>query len=207
MSTYPQRVRDSLLPLSIGDSLPKAFEEWFFTGDVEDHELPTETCQLCGQGDLRYHFEIKNQYTHKTLWVGSHCILQFDVAVFEDGHRLSAEEAKRTLAKLTEKMRLDSCIRALEKLTRTETNPILSNALEYYRRNKKLTPKFAFVVFWKLKDHKIDHSPSFFKIDLKKDRYQSDLEEMPTSRVHFFWNALSSSQRRMAIEMGHKPPV
>lgn len=207
MSTYPQRVRDSLLPLSIGDSLPKAFEEWFFTGDVEDHEFPTEICQLCGQDDLRYHFEIKNQYTHKTLWVGSHCILQFDVPVYEDGRRLSSDEAKKTLAKLTEKMRLDSCIRALEKLARTEKNPILESALEYYRRNKKLTPKFAFVVFWKLRDHSIDHSPSFFKIDLKKGRYQSDLEEMQTKRVHFFWKALSASQKKMAIDMGHSPPV
>jgi hypothetical protein len=206
MDSYPLRVRESLLPLSIGDTLPKAFEEWFFTGDVEDHEYPTETCQLCGQDDLRYHFEIKNQYTKKTLWVGSHCILQFDVPVYEGDRRLSADETKKALAKLTEKMRLDSCIRALEKLTKSEKNPILSNALEYYRRNKKLSPKFAFVVFWKLRDHKIDHSPSFFKINLKKHRYQNDLEQMPTTRVHFFWKALTVSQRQMAIDMGHTPP-
>lgn len=206
MSSYPQRVRDSILPLSIGDTLPKAFEEWYFTGDVEDHEAPEEVCNLCGQEGLRYHFEIKNKYTHKALWVGSHCILQFDVAIYEDGRRLSSEDAKKTLDKLTEKMRLDSCIRALEKLSRSEANPILSNALEYYRRNKKLTPKFAFVVFWKLRDHGIDHSPSFFKIDLKKHRYQDDLRDMSTQRVHMFWKALSPSQRQMAIELGHSPP-
>lgn len=205
--SYPQRVSENILHLSIGDTLPKAFEEWYFTGNVEDHEAPDETCELCGQEGLRYHFQIENKYNQNTLWVGSHCILQFDLAVYEGERRLTPDEAKKTLDKLTEMMRLESCIRALERLAKAETNPILSNALEYYRKNKKLTPKFAFVVFWKLRDHRIDHSPSFFKIDLKKHRYQEDLENMPTARVHMFWKALSANQRTMAIEMGHQAPV
>jgi hypothetical protein len=206
MDTYPQRVRDSILPLSVGGTLPDAFEEWYFTENVVDHEQPMETCQLCGKEDLRYHFEIKNEFTDKKLWVGSHCILQFDVPVYEDEVRLSPEESKRKLEKLTDQMRLEACIRSLERLSAAENNEILKSALEYYKRRKKLTPKFAFVVFWRLKENKIDHSPSFFKVDLKKKRYQADLEEMMTSRVHFFWPALSSSQRQMAIDMGHHPP-
>lgn len=30
MQTYSQRVRESILPLSVGDTLPKAFDEWHF---------------------------------------------------------------------------------------------------------------------------------------------------------------------------------
>ena len=63
---------------------------------------PSETCQLCGKQELRYHFEIGNAYTNDRLWVGSHCILQFDVDVLEDGRRLSTTEAKRHLTKLTQ---------------------------------------------------------------------------------------------------------
>ena len=85
MGGYSQRVRDSILPLSVADTLPAAFAEWSFTENTVDHETPIETCELCGQQDLRYHFEIANPYTEAALWVGSHCILQFDVAVMENG--------------------------------------------------------------------------------------------------------------------------
>jgi hypothetical protein len=76
--TYTQRVRDSILPLSVADTLPKAFEEWRFTGRTHDHEESIETCKLC------------------------------------------ARDAKRRLNKLMRKMRLDACIKALQRLARSE---------------------------------------------------------------------------------------
>lgn len=206
MGGYTQRVRDSILPLSVADTLPAAFGEWSFTENTVDHEAPIETCELCGQQDLRYHFEIANLYTTATLWVGSHCILQFNVAVLAGGRRLSPEEAKRHLAKLTQQMQLEACIRALEQLAAKESNPIFSGALEYYRRNKKLTPKYAAVVFWKLRTFRIDHHPSFFQVELRRAQHIEDLRQMPTQRVHRFWGALTAAQRRKAVELGHAPP-
>lgn len=206
MSTYPQRVRDNILPLSVGSTLPEAFEEWSFTERTEDHEQPIETCQLCEQEALRYHFEIRNSLTNKILWVGSQCILKFGLSVFESGRRLSESDAKKKLERLMQQMRLESCMRALEKLAIAEKNKILSNALLYYRKNKYLSPKFAFVVLWRLRSNKIDHSPSFFKINLKRDNYQNDLRGMSLGHVHTIWPALSSSQRDMAIRMGHSAP-
>jgi hypothetical protein len=146
---YTRHVRESILPLSVADTLPQAFAEWRFTGRTHDHEEPIETCRLCGQEGLRYHFEIQNDYTRHSLEVGSHCILQFNVAVYENGRRLTPADAKRRLDKIMQKMRLDSCVGALERLARSERNDILTGALAYYRTNKKLTPKQAFVVFWR----------------------------------------------------------
>lgn len=206
MQSYSQRVRDSILPLSVEDTLPKAFEEWYFTGSTEDHEEPCETCELCGQDGLRYHFEICNRFTGRALQVGSHCILQFDVAVYDGGRRLTAKEAKKQLDKLTQQMRLNSCIKALEALARAEHSNILDNALAYYRKNKKLTPKQAFVVFWRLRRNRIDHSPSFFNITIRKKQHANDLQEMASNKVHFFWRALTSAQRKQAVRLGHKPP-
>lgn len=206
MSTYPQRVRDNILPLSVGSTLPEAFEEWSFTERIHDHEQPTETCELCEQESLRYQFEIKNSLTHNILWVGSQCILKFGLSVFEEGRRLSGSDAKKKLDRLMQQMRLESCIRALERLALAENNAILSNALVYYKKNKYLSPKFAFVVLWRLQKNNIDHSPSFFKVNLKRDKYQQDLKAMALSHVHTIWPALSSSQRDMAIRMGHSAP-
>lgn len=207
MSNYPKRVWDNILPLSVGESLPEAFEEWSFTEIVRDHEQPTETCELCDQESLRYQFEICNTLTKHTLWVGSQCILRFGLSVFEAGRRLSPTDAKKKLERLTQQMRLNSCIGALEKLAVTENNSMLSNALKYYRANKYLSPKFAFVVLWRLKANKIDHNPSFFKINLKRSKYQEDLRHMKPGNVDMIWPALSSSQRQMALVMGHKAPA
>jgi hypothetical protein len=206
MKTYTQRVRDNILPLSVGSSLPGAFEEWSFTENYEDHGHPIEVCQLCEHEELRYHFEIRNALTGHTLWVGSQCILQFGLSVFEDGKRLDESGARKKLNRLMQKMRLDSCVKALTKLAATEQNDILANALEYYKKNKFLTPKFANVVFWRLNENKIDYSPTFFKIHLSKAKYKEDLRNMPIGRVHRLWPALAPAQRKLAISMGHKPP-
>jgi len=206
MNNYPQRVRDNILPISVGSTLPEAFEEWSFTERIHDHEQPIETCQLCEQEALRYHFEIRNAFTKSTLWVGSQCILKFGLSVFESGRRLSESEAKKKLDRLMRQMQLESCIHTLEKLAFTEDNEILANALKYYKKNKYLSPKFAFVVLWRLQKNKIDHSPSFFKINLKRDKYKRDLQNMKLSQIHIIWPALLSSQRQMAVRLGHRAP-
>ena len=206
MSTYTQRVADNILPLSVAGTLPEAFQEWCFTDSVEDHESAVEDCELCGQEQLRYHFEIENESTKHRLWVGSSCILKFQVKVFENGSLLDAKGSKKKLDALAKKMRLDSCINALKRLAKSESNEILSNALDFYLKNKYLTPKYAFVVLWRLSHHKIDHHSSFFKVSLKRDKYKQDLSEMPKDRVHLIWTALSSSQRELAIQYGHTDP-
>lgn len=206
MQHYSQRVRDSILPLSVGDTLPKAFEEWSVTDNVVDHEIPQETCELCGQESLRYHFEIRNSLTKNTIWVGSQCILKFGLSVFENGRALSSEGAKKKINRIIDQMRQDACIRALERVAEAEKNEILTNALNYFKKNKYLSPKQAFVVLWRLNKHEIEHSPSFFKIDLKHDKFKAQLRQMELSRVRVLWPALSSSQREIAIRYGHTPP-
>lgn len=207
MEHYSQRVRESILPLSVGDTLPKAFEEWTVTEQVVDHGSPQEVCELCGQESLRYHFEIRNSLNRNTLWIGSQCILRFGLSVFENGRILSAGDAKKKIHRIMDQMRQDACIRALEALATAERNEILSNALAYFKKNKYLSPKQAFVVMWRLKQNNIDHNPSFFKIDLKHDRFKAQLREMEESRVHVLWPALSSSQREMAWRFGHSAPT
>ena len=206
MSTYPQRVADNILPLSVAGKLPDAFKEWLFTERTEDHGQPTEDCELCNHEQLRYQFEIENRNNSNKLWVGSSCILKFNVAVFDEGKLLNKAGAEKKLKALMNQMRLDSCIKALKKLAASENNDILNNALNYYLKNKYLTPKFAFVVFWRLTANNIDHHPSFFKVSLKKDSFKYDLKDMPIDRVHLIWPALSSSQKKMAIKYGHHAP-
>ncbi|WP_339142391.1 hypothetical protein [Pseudoalteromonas galatheae] len=147
MSTYSQRVADNILPFSVSCTLPEAFKEWYFTDNIEDHVIANEECELCNQEQLRYHFEIKNRHTNHHLWVGSSCILRFKVQVFENGTLLNVEDASKKLDKLKKKMRQDSCVNSLKKLASQESNSILANALEFYLKNKYLTPRQALRCF------------------------------------------------------------
>jgi len=207
MQFYSQRVRESILPLSVGDTLPQAFEEWSVTDQVIDHETPHETCELCGQEALRYQFEIQNSLNGNRLWIGSQCIHKFGLSVFENGRVLSPELAKKKINRLMEQMRQEACIRVLEAVALAENNGILLNAVQYFKSHKYLSPKQAFVVLWRLRRNGIDHNPSFFKIDLKRNRFKSQLQGMETSRVHVLWPALTSSQREIAFRFGHPPPA
>lgn len=200
-------VPNRLLAYSYSTNPGEALEEWHFTGDTVDHEKPIASCELCDQTDLRYHFRIYNDQTGNELWVGSHCILKFDVPVYDDaGNRLSAKRAESKLNSLIEKMQLAYCIRALESLAVAEKNEILATALRYYRARGYLTPKQANVVLWRLKKNGIDHKPTFFKVRLTKGKYRDDLASMPDFHVHTIWPALSPKQREFAIECGHTPP-
>lgn len=161
---------DNILPLSVAGTLPAAFREWRFTGETVDHEVAEEICRLCEQEGLRYHF-----------------------AIFDEGRELGPEDARKALADRMRQMRLESCLRALERLAMAETNDILSNALAYYRLHKALTPKFANVVFWRLQANRIDHDPGFFKVRLDKASFVEDLRAMPPRNVQWIWKALTSS--------------
>lgn len=206
MSTYPQRVADNILPLSQAGTLPEAFKEWYFNGKTEDHEQAIEECELCNQEQLRYHFKIVNRYTNEDLWIGSQCILKFKVAVYEDDQLLGEKETKKKLGALIKQMRVESCVSALQRLVQKENTDMLSNALNFYQKNKNLTPNYARVIFWRLKKYNIDHNPSFFKISLRKDKYRKDLRDMEISHVHLIWPALTGSQRKLATDMGHSAP-
>jgi hypothetical protein len=203
---FPRRVVENILPLSVAGTLPAAFREWHFTGETIDHGVAEETCHLCGKEGLRYHFEIHNDQTGHRLDVGSECILKFQVAIFDRGRELGPEEARKVVTDRMRQMRLESCLRALERLAAAETNDILANALAYYRLHKALTPKFANVVFWRLQANNVDHDPSFFRVRLDKASYVHDLGAMPLRNVHRIWRALTSAQRKKAQELGHTEP-
>lgn len=132
--------------------------------------------------------------------------MRFGLSVFEDGQLLSPEDSQRKINRLIDQMRQDACIRALEQLAESEGNQILANALVYFKKNKYLSPKQAFVVLWRLNRNRIDHNPSFFKVDLKHKRFKEQLEKMELSRVHVIWPASTTSQRALALRCGHVAP-
>ena len=69
---------------------PSFCSQWTHTGQFRDYGSPQAVCQLCGNTGLRYHFLIAHKETGEALWVGSQCVLNFD---------LSAEAVEQQKAK------------------------------------------------------------------------------------------------------------
>lgn len=206
MDAFSEKARDNILPLSRGRLFPAVFEEWRVTGKVKDFGAGVATCQLCEQERLRYHFEIENPATRRSMWIGSSCILRFGVPVYEGTRRLRGAQIQRKLTSLIDEVRYKASLAALRALVRKESNQILANALDYLQEHGSLSPKFAFVVLWRLKEHAIDHSPAFFKINLRRQKFMRDLEEMQPSRLRFLWPALTAAQRKKALSAGVAAP-
>ncbi len=146
MDAFSEKARDNILPLSRGTQFPAVFEEWRVTGQVKDFGSGVATCQLCEQERLRYHFEIGNPATRRSLWIGSRCILRFGVPVYEGTRRLRGAQVQRKLTSLINDVRYKAALAALRTLLRKEPNQILANALDYLPEHGSLSPKFAFVV-------------------------------------------------------------
>jgi hypothetical protein len=115
---WDQKARENLLPLSKErEDLAVALKEWFYTGTGFDHTTPSQTCQICGNTGLRYHFEVKNKQTEQTLLIGSSCILRFGIAVYGDQGEVLEGKAKEK--KLSDKIRgfqLEAALEALRQL-------------------------------------------------------------------------------------------
>ncbi len=69
-----------------GESIPQAedlsefFARWRYSGRFRDLGKPTSTCGLCANTGLRYQFFVVRQDTGEGMWVGSECILNFDLS-------------------------------------------------------------------------------------------------------------------------------
>ena len=138
-----------------------------------------------------------------TLWIGSRCILVWDLS-FRDSHQADPESKEKTD---DQKDAPRIVCEGTQTACRLGGNEILKNAFGLLRKETESdSQNNTFVVLWRLDEHKIDHSPSFFKVCLKRDTHKRDLKGMQTARVLNAMAALSSSQRKLAQRLGHSPP-
>jgi hypothetical protein len=203
---YAKHVRETILPLSVSNSLPAAFGEWHYTGYKIDHEDADYTCQMCGQEGLRYHFEIRNDSTDAELMVGSHCILSFDVEVRHQGRVLTREEAKRHLDELIAQMQFSTALKALNNLYGVNPHDVTKTAIRYFRTNKALSPKLASAVFWQFQSNDIRYNPTHFAIQLRRSQHKVDYDQLtPAGRARVL-AALTSAQKKALVKRGALVP-
>lgn len=101
---------------------------------------------------------------------------------------------------------IEECMDQLEIIAVQYEDALLENAVNFYRKNYFLSPKYAYVLFSRMDDYEMSYYPNYFKVSLEKGVFKNDLRQMPTDKVHKIWAALDSGQRQAAVRAGHTNP-
>ncbi|MCA0902476.1 hypothetical protein [Qipengyuania aquimaris] len=201
MSYWSKRACETLLPLSNADALKAALQEWFYTGSCSEFECCSETCELCGQDGLRYHFEIANSENGNTLSVGSECIKRFEIrAIDHDGSKLSIAETAQLLdidrRKLVEDARKRRALEAIRQLQEKMPEFIAERALTKMSNSGSFSPLQAAFLLEKFDFFGIPFRFGDYKISIRSSAEKDELRDMSEHRLRLAWHALTPQQRK-----------
>lgn len=200
MSYWLQAAQSNLLRLSQEEKdFQIALREWKHTGLVIDHGAPIEVCQLCEHEQLRYHFEIRNHHTAKTLMVGSSCIKKFDIPVYDDdGNELCGkakdDRLKDEVREKHEEMMLEP-LRELWKVAKQERDVIRGYVGEFESRGG-FSPAHLLFLFQQMNEQGILFQPQLFKVLLRSWEDKRQLLQMSEDERACIWSSLSVQQQQ-----------
>lgn len=206
MSNWAERAAAALLPHSIAQTLTAAILEWVYSGNFLDLEANDGVCELCGQHDLRYHFEIENRETLGDLMVGSECIKRFDIGgIDESGNRLDAAATGKLVDRhrrgLVEDARKQRVMTALLKLGKATPDFDAMSFIAFVDDKRAFTPKQVAMVFWKLDMFGVKYRPGDWKVRLTRQSDRSQMRTLKPAAFNRVWAALTLAQRQRLTEV------
>jgi hypothetical protein len=196
-----ETVKNTLLSLSKSKrDYDLAVSEWDYFGDFHDNEVGNGTCQLCGQPNIRYEFQIVNRNNQNTLLVGSECITKFGITVYDDyGNRITGHSAKARVMgdrrSLVASAKTQGVINALISLASKDNEFDFHKFISYYQERGAFTPNQLTLVMWRLNKFRISHEKSHFKLVMQRDREKQQLLRMEEWKLHQIKACLSGAQR------------
>ena len=201
MTSWAERASASLLPLSLAHTLAATLKEWAYTGRFFDLETTDGTCELCGQQELRYHFEIENGKTDASLLVGSECIKRFEImGIDEQGRRLDATETGKLVDRhrrgLVEDARKQRVMTALLKLGHKLPDFDAHNFIDFVDDKGAFTPNQVAMIFWRMGSAGVEYGPTDWKVRLRRDSDLNQLRTMKPAALTRVMAALTTAQRQ-----------
>ncbi len=200
MNSWSEVSEKNLFPFSKEQAdFETALQEWEHTGAVVDHFYPIESCQLCEHANVRYHFEIINRETEITMQVGSSCIEQFGIRVYnEEGEKLSGKAREKQL-QLEIKIKKEELVYAslleLWKASDKNQDKVIFCTREYQERGK-FSPRNLLYLFQQMDEKGIRYVPHIYKVTLRNKAERESLYRMSESELEIIWDSLSATQKK-----------
>lgn len=205
MSTWLERAKKNLLPLSREKkNFFKAKTEWIYIG-LEDTETAESTCQLCEQENLRYEYTIKNKYNSNEMIVGSSCIEKFieELSTTEnnlldaEGLIVSKERLKSDKEKYWEKI----LFKALdEKFYKKDFEKNITDKIKNRESISIKQAKCLQRLYSNLNENEKSAFRKLVKINLRKKKFKNQYYELKFESDLKFINMLLSSQQRKILD-------
>jgi len=195
------KVKNNIFPFSNEkNKILLALQEWEYRGGVFDPEYPQEQCQLCGQQDIRYQFEIVNKINTNSLLIGSECIKRFDIKVIDQGGAvLTGKSAYQKIDKDKRKLITDAKIRSvlnsLVNLSKKDYKFEIENFVKYYQKRGAFTPAQLFTIIWRFEENKVNYNKSHFKVVMRREREKDQLRYMEDWKLSKIMPCLTKKQK------------
>lgn len=210
MSRWLKAAKENLIPCSESKEFNSALSEWFFTGFVIGYGDEVE-CELCGCMLLKAHFEIENKKNKNTLLVGSSCIQRFgEISIFDDAGILvtGKNERKASLEKAYKNKIRETMLEPLRTLWRNrklDRRFIEANAKQL-KEGEGISPNALAMLFKLMREQRIEYKPNLYKVSLRSNLDQIELDSMPTPDKCLILQALSKQQiKRLNQGENHGP--
>lgn len=200
--SWAQRAARNIIPLSIEKSnLAAALREWRYEGGFHDREATDADCELCDHPDIRYQFEIRNQFTDAKLQIGSECINRFGIsATGDDGEDLDAAGTRAKVSRdrraLIEEARKKRVITALVALSQADPEFRIVSFIDYLQERDAFTPRQLDTLLWRLAKYRVPVDARDFKLTIRRGREQAQLLSMTDWQIERLKPAMSPTQRQ-----------
>ncbi|GHV78381.1 hypothetical protein AGMMS49944_01720 [Spirochaetia bacterium] len=188
----------------------KAKIEWYFNEEIidnnDEYDIDEErpSCELCEHENLRWQFVIKNRFNNNELKVGSTCITKFDIAFIDkNGLTHIGEDRDKAIEKnINEKIKMalfNNVLEALRTLWRKEKTitirEIIEKAAKQWKEKNAFSPKMLSFIITKFENNNIAYSKLDLKVNLRKNIYKEQMEELENWNYVKIRPFLSEKQR------------
>lgn len=182
------------------------FRQWAYTGNFRDHGKPLAVCEMCGNSRLRYHYLVAHRTTGEAIWVGSQCVLNFELGEDAQKHRQKIQrDARQAHHEQIHQDRVQSLIEQLQaayqKAGQSEQRKIRWMVGKFQRRGA-FPPRDAAWLLQVLLVCGVQPEVENFPISLRTKREKAELRGLSVTEKKLVSACLTEEQIQLCAQLG-----
>lgn len=182
------------------------FKQWVYTGNFRDYGRPSAACEMCGNSGLRYHYLVAHRSTGEAIWVGSQCVLNFELGE-------EAQKQRQTVQRNVEQARrqelhqdrvqalIEQLQAAYQKAGQREQRKIRWMVGKFQRQGA-FSPSDAAWLLQVLLLCGIPPSAENFPISLSNKKDKAELRTLSVTEINLVSACLTDEQKQVCAQLG-----
>jgi hypothetical protein len=202
---WRQRLADRYPEIQAGEE--EFFAQWRHTGQFRDHGKPVAACELCGNTRLRYHFLVAHRQTGEAIWVGSQCVLNFELSVGavlsrQRRARQEVEEAANLEATRENLTQLLAQLQGIYHAASVQEQRHIRWMVGRFQRRGGFSPADMGWLFAAMLASGQSLDPSLFPMILRTKKDRQEIRGLSNSALAWIAPVLTKQQRQKLGELG-----